>query len=170
MVYIFNNIFSSSDQVSTNDLAVAQYPSGAGVFTPTTEYNNTVIGPGSGHYAAGQGCIYASAVFENNAVGGCSRFVDAESGATPFDYNAYADSGTSTNCFGSPANSCNFATWQGGGKDAHSVFNGGSAVGSNVSGVGTNLTSLCTGALTPLCQDINGNARPSVGAWDAGAG
>lgn len=36
-------------------------------------------------------------------------------------------------------------------------------------GIGTNLTSLCTGNLAPLCSDAAGNARPSSGAWDAGA-
>jgi hypothetical protein len=35
--------------------------------------------------------------------------------------------------------------------------------------LGTNLTSLCSGTLTALCSDKNGNARPSTGAWDAGA-
>ena len=38
------------------------------------------------------------------------------------------------------------------------------------SGGGTaNLTSLCSGNLTALCSDINGNARPSTGGWQAGA-
>jgi hypothetical protein len=32
-----------------------------------------------------------------------------------------------------------------------------------------NLTSLCTGYLTALCSDINGNARPTTGGWQAGA-
>jgi hypothetical protein len=32
-----------------------------------------------------------------------------------------------------------------------------------------NLTSLCTGNLVPLCSDINGNARPATGGWQAGA-
>jgi hypothetical protein len=38
------------------------------------------------------------------------------------------------------------------------------------SGGGTaNLTSQCGGYLTALCLDINGNARPSSGGWQAGA-
>jgi hypothetical protein len=32
-----------------------------------------------------------------------------------------------------------------------------------------NLTSLCSGYLTPLCSDINGNPRPTTGGWQAGA-
>jgi len=41
--------------------------------------------------------------------------------------------------------------------------------GSPLLGVGNNLTSLCTGNLTPLCSDINGIGRPSSGAWAVGA-
>ncbi len=36
-------------------------------------------------------------------------------------------------------------------------------------GGSVNLTSLCSGYLTALCQDINGNVRPSSGGWQAGA-
>jgi hypothetical protein len=41
--------------------------------------------------------------------------------------------------------------------------------GSAAIGLGQNLTNLCSGALTPLCFDKAGVARPSSGAWDAGA-
>jgi len=41
--------------------------------------------------------------------------------------------------------------------------------GSPVIGVGANLTSLCTGNLTLLCDDITGAARPTTGAWTVGA-
>lgn len=38
------------------------------------------------------------------------------------------------------------------------------------SGSGTaNLTSLCSGNFAALCSDINGNARPASGGWQAGA-
>lgn len=36
-------------------------------------------------------------------------------------------------------------------------------------GAGTNLTSLCTGAVAPLCSDKNGVPRPANGAWNTGA-
>jgi hypothetical protein len=36
-------------------------------------------------------------------------------------------------------------------------------------GAGTNLTSLCSGVLAPLCQDKKGHARPTTGPWDLGA-
>jgi len=41
--------------------------------------------------------------------------------------------------------------------------------GAPVIGAGTNLTSLCTGSLAPLCKDKDGNQRPTSGAWDVGA-
>jgi len=41
--------------------------------------------------------------------------------------------------------------------------------GSPVIGSGTNLTSLCTGNLTFLCKDKDGNPRPTNGPWDVGA-
>lgn len=40
--------------------------------------------------------------------------------------------------------------------------------GSAAIGLGANLTSLCTGALTALCTDRNGNPRPTTGAWTVG--
>jgi hypothetical protein len=41
--------------------------------------------------------------------------------------------------------------------------------GSPVAGAGTNLTSLCSGQLVPLCSDKEGKPRPTTGAWDVGA-
>jgi hypothetical protein len=43
------------------------------------------------------------------------------------------------------------------------------ALSNGTVGVGANLTSLCSGALAPLCVDINGNTAPSSGAWDVGS-
>lgn len=41
--------------------------------------------------------------------------------------------------------------------------------GSPLIQAGTNLSSLCSGNLSPLCSDKNGVARPSTGAWDIGS-
>ena len=142
------------------------------VVTPYWLYNNTFAGPGAGHYGGNQqACVYASVDFVNNAVGGCYSFFEPGSGS--LDYNAYAN-GSGTTCFptdNAPSRVCDFAYWQShaSGKDAHSVFASSAAVGSNAIGVGSNLTSLCTGDLTPLCSDINGNPRPTSGPWNAGA-
>jgi hypothetical protein len=77
------------------------------------------------------------------------------------------------------------ASWRSGtGYDLHSIggnpdLNSGSvppyqlSSGSAAIGVGTNLTSVCSGQPNPglgaLCSDRSGNPRPVTGAWDAGA-
>jgi hypothetical protein len=161
--YVFNNIFSSSDQVSTNDYVGSCSTVCATVYT----YNNTFKGPGPGHYGGnGAGCGWGYAAFKNNVSGGCARLVDSDAAGANTDYNAYASPDTG-NCF--PTFNCNFGQWQAGGKDAHSVFTLNGAIGANAANVGTNLTSLCAGDLAPLCKDINGVSRPATGAWDAGA-
>jgi hypothetical protein len=48
-----------------------------------------------------------------------------------------------------------------------STLNGTVTFSSNANSA--NLTSLCSGNFTPLCSDINGNARPTSGGWQAGA-
>jgi hypothetical protein len=163
--WIFNNVFSSSDQVSTNPyvtVATGTVPNKAYL------YNNTFSGPGSGHYGANaSACSDTSVDFENNAVGGCAQFNGAGSGST--DYNAYAFQSAATNCWPASGGTCNFASWQATGHDGHGNFAKAGAVGSNAAGVGTNLTSLCTGGLVPLCSDINGNPRSTSGSWGAGA-
>jgi hypothetical protein len=164
--YIFNNIFTSSDQVSTNPyvtMATGTVPNKAYL------YNNTFSGPGGGHYGNnGAACSDISVDFENNAVGGCAQFNGAGSGVT--DFNAYAFQSAATNCWPVSGGTCNFASWQAAGHDSHGRFAPAGAVGSNTAGAGTNLTSLCTGGLAPLCSDIGGNPRPASGAWSAGAG
>jgi hypothetical protein len=159
--YFFNNLLSSSDQVPTNG-----YIGSAGALPVVTHiFNNTFSGPGAGRYGVNRaGCVFAAREFVNNAVGGCARLIDPA--GAPTDFNAYANAG-GTNCF--PTGGCNFRTWQRTGKDAHSVFNSRATVGSNARGIGTNLTSLCTGDLAPLCFDIDGGLRPLRMKPDAGA-
>ena len=129
--------------------------------------NNSFIGPGPGHYGANQaGCGWGYAAFKNNVSGGCDRLVSSDAAGAATDYNAYASPDTG-NCF--PTFNCNFAQYQATGKDVHSVFTLNGATGSNAAKAGTNLTSLCVGDLIALCSDINGNPRPTTGAWDAGA-
>jgi hypothetical protein len=161
--YLFNNVFSSSDVVSTNPYL----GSSGSVNAPTYLYNNTFDGPGAGHYGNNQSaCVYASKTFENNAVGGCSRLVELD--ASLVDFNAYAET-SGGNCWANVG--CNFPAWQATGRDPHSVYNAAAATGTNTSSVATNLTSLCQSDpnLAPLCADINGNPRPTTGNWNAGA-
>lgn len=165
--YFFNNIFSSTDEVPTNPY-LGETRGGA-TAAPYYLYNNTFSGPGVGHFGNNQAaCVDVNKDFENNAVGGCSQFNAAGGGVT--DFNAYAFGPSSGgNCWPVSGGNCNFALWQATGFDTHSVYSPGGAVGSNVTGVGANLTSLCVGNLVPLCSTRLGVARPSVGAWNAGS-
>jgi hypothetical protein len=162
--YIFNNVFSSSDNVPTNPYVGSTTGS---VVTPYSLYNNTFAGPGAGHFGSnGSNCAYASVDFVNNTVGGCAGLGTSGTGTT--DFNAFAN-GSGTNCFSAGCSTAAFSSWQATGKDTHSVYNPAGAVGSNATGIGTNLTNLCNADLTPLCTDINGNPRPTTGPWTAGA-
>ena len=159
--YIFNNYFSSSDQVPTNPYlgSVGAVP------LPIYVYNNTFARPGLGHYGANaSACVFASREFLNNAVGGCARLFDTS--ASPHNFNAYANT-TGNNCF--PTGGCNWATWKATGRDANSVYNASGATGSNTANVATNLTSLCGGNLAPLCRTRLGAPRPATGPWNAGS-
>jgi hypothetical protein len=100
------------------------------------------------------------------------------------DHNLYANSGGFAFMCGNPNTSwfgiSSFASWRscigGDGTSAADTTttvpinrDGTLVSGSRALGAGTNLTSLCAGGLVPLCSEISGVARPSVGAWNAGA-
>jgi hypothetical protein len=100
-------------------------------------------------------------------------------------YEDVAAAGGSYSSFGfDGTNGTTLAWWQaalpsGSGKDAGAQIMSSTAMkldsgghpmsGSPVIGAATNLTSLCTGHLAPLCSDKDGNPRPTIGAWDVGA-
>jgi hypothetical protein len=122
-------------------------------------------------------------VFENNLVSNCATLMynnvpTIYSSDNP-DHNVYGPSGNGAFVCGSsfiPFNA--FASWrsciQG---DTHSTETANPALNADGSpqatspaiGAGTNLTSLCTGLVTPLCSNILGVPRPAAGPWNAGA-
>jgi hypothetical protein len=167
--YIYNNVFVG-DQPSNNGLP--------GLFSGHNYvFNNTIIstaGTGSGLCYASNSDI--SAVdFRNNAVTGCNQLVAITTPFTP-NYNTYGNGGSNAFvCNSNYYNASQFASWQSCvAGDANSSYNaslslntdGSPQSGSPVINAGTNLTSL---GITPLNSDINGNARPSSGAWTTGA-
>ncbi len=160
--------------------------------------NNTTLANQQSYTNASGGFAfqYASGVqVNNNAFGGLPAMIAQTNpyvvySANP-DYNFWENCAVAT-CWAANGISGNsFSAWQGGGNDAHgganiassSYFNLNSActvgsvgqncapqTGSPLIGAGKNLTSLCSGALTPLCSDFAGNARPTGStAWDVGA-
>ena len=100
------------------------------------------------------------------------------------DYNLYTNSGGFAFMCGNPSSAwygiTAFSSWQSCvSAESHSLANTGTTVpingdgtligGSQAIGIGKNLTSMCSGALVPLCSQISGVARPASGAWNAGA-
>jgi hypothetical protein len=180
-IYIFNNVFSDSGQIADGFLALYS--------TSPQIYNNTMMGYSS--TSSGSNCIihepsanYATTAesFENNVISDCDNEIGASTGRYASgqpDYNIYAQGGS--NAFGCNTNDyafSQFSSWKSCiGGDSHSSTtsnallnsNGSPQSGSPATAAGNNLTSLCTGNLTPLCTEINGTPRPTTGAWDTGA-
>lgn len=172
-VWIFNDVLSFSDHQPTNPLME---------FTTGKDhvYNNTFKGlntGGDGNNSGFNCCAgnTGTSQFENNALTTFNRYASIDPAVfTTIDYNLYANA-VSWGCGGGQTTFAAWKTCVGG--DSHGsnpsdlLLNGDATPqgGSPVLGAGTNLTSLCTGLAAPLCADFNGNARPAVGAWDAGA-
>jgi len=184
-IYAFNNLFLI-DHYST----AGHFFVGSG---KVTQYNNTLISTDSNSSGTcttttgGYGGIGA-ATSQNNAIGGC--FILASytpgswvSGSPNYNVYGYTSGNTGSDFYCSGQTS--FAGWKscaGGAGDANSsaqasinvsTTTGAPNVGSPVIGAGTNLYSVCNGGAVPgigaLCSDAAGNARPSTGAWTAGA-
>ena len=183
-VYIFNNVFSSTDLVTDNPYLTDSAGDGG-------MYNNTVLGQSNAQ--ARGGCISygnqppnAKAALENNILSNRNNLIggdptDYASGSP--DYNLYASGGSNSFvCNGNFYNFGQFSNWQSCmSADTHSKAmssamlnsDGSPQSGSAAIGAGANLTSLCSGQPNPglgaLCQNINGTPRPTTGAWNAGA-
>lgn len=178
--FVFNNVVIQSCNSNTEPANFAHtVNAGAG----PAFYNNTFLGCGTTSSNVTAVELFGTTVtFENNAIEKYGQYVVTGSSATfsTLDYNTYGAIGLSGNSpwqFGATGDAT-FANWQStSGGDSHgqkvSSLNvnasGAPNAGSPLLGVGNNLTSLCTGNLTPLCSDINGIGRPSSGAWAVGA-
>jgi hypothetical protein len=179
--YAFNNVFY--DSVPYDDpMWIAQ--------TIVYAYNNTFVGSGGGvpimmSDGSSTPSTAASANAENNVFINFSPvYLDEYSLLTNWKASNYNDfnAGSSgvvafdnSNFSGNGPN-WTFSQWQAEGFDANSTTGAPNLSssytlqsGSAAIGLGTNLTSLCTGNLVPLCSDKAGNPRPSTGNWDAGA-
>ena len=175
-IYMFNNVLSSSTYLNNGLIAAAS--------GQTHVYNNTLLG---GNDSEGQ-CLnynegYSGAYDENNVMKTCGNMVYdySSSSFNTIDYNIYSDASSNAWVYGHNYDnytSGGFASWKSSvGGDSHASMQTNVALnsdgtpqsGSPVIGAGTNLTSLCTGHLAPLCTEFNGTPRPTTGTWDAGA-
>lgn len=179
---IFNNIFLQS--VGAVNGLVQPY-----IGTSAVYLNNTIVGPGpSGSTNTALFTSGTNVKFNNNVISSFPNLINLNANigttfasvATDMDYQAYGDTGGFNSWVGLGADTGSFATWKTNcmGCDTHSSYNASlnlnangtpSASSTSIVGQGRNLTSLCSGALTLLCYDIFGTARPSSGAWDMGA-
>jgi hypothetical protein len=180
---IFNNLFFSSSGNYPLNNGVLNNCNGPSSNRSVKFYNNTVIWTGSnpGSYMAVVcgGVDWRNNVFINTTTAGNASLV-ALAGSGTWDHNVYAATQPWSGLFGQNSSCCTwtYAQWKSNrGADANSPAIGTGTLGVNTStgipsagspviGAGTNLSSLGIGALT---ADRNGNARPSSGAWDAGA-
>ena len=187
-VYVDTNPWQVPDDVNVFNNACIQ---SAGNSAPCLEYgaltglvaNNTLIGVCTGNdntYGISIGGSSTAVTVQNNIVQCYSQYFQLNSGAgiTAWDYNTYGPnpypSGAGEwDCDGVSYNT--FTTWQSGCHyDTHgqqiSNLNlstvGIPQAGSPVIDAGANLTSY---GILALDSDAAGVARPSTGAWDAGA-
>ncbi len=174
--WIFNNVFTAS-QADNGIIWVAT--------TTLNFFNNIVLG----HSPSDSTCLSihsnGKVKIQNNAVGGCNQLISASpteiASLGDVDHNSYMDCTGSYNCFWvGTTDTASFTGYQSAtGLDAHSTSNlsyvplleltGWPQTGSPLLGTGMNLSSLCSGALAPLCVDLGGHPRPTSGSWDAGS-
>lgn len=180
-VYIFNNVLTSTDQVTDNYYLSDSAGGGA-------TYNNTIIGqsnrvPRGGCAGYGDQPAGGRAAFQNNLLSSCNNLTNGSptgdyAPGSP-DFNVYANGGdNSFVCAGSFFTFRQFRRWKDcmhadshsrAVSDAKLDAAGAPAPRSPAIGAGTNLTALCRGPLMPLCRSIDGQPRPRHGAWHAGA-
>jgi hypothetical protein len=180
-IYIFNNVLSASYYI--NDGLI---DTNSGV---PYVINNTMIGPeihDGATFSTGDAVV--NGVFENNLLTTAHSLMymvaQTNGQARPFasgslSHNLYAHGGSNAFICGSNYFAFRqFARWRAcirGDRasrtvaDARLASDGSPTKRSPARGVGTNLSSLCTGSLRPLCSDIRGHSRPDSGAWTAGA-
>lgn len=141
-------------------------------------FNNTIVsnGPGTGNcVASGSGGSYKSALIvtlqNNHCITNLAEFWGDGSGGVSI-WQDFAGLTALANVEGANAVQT-LATATSQGYVTANLFaptassNGTVAFASG--GTTMNLTSVCSGVLVALCSDINGNARPTTGGWQAGA-
>jgi hypothetical protein len=164
----FNNVFSFSINVASNAYIVSEYQ-----VTGSEAYNNTFIGVGTNNGVGIQ--------LEAGATGGTSKnniftglylaYDDADSQLTTSNYNDFYNNRAIGRTAGANTTLSSWKTATG--ADNNSTSSNPNLdtsfkpqAGSQVIGVGTNLTGL---GIAPLNNDKNGIPRSSSGSWTIGA-
>ena len=176
-IYLFNNVFDTSDN-TPGDAYV--YPTCCNVHV----WNNTLESPSTASNRLLMLEYGGTVDVRNNLFDHANVLVDDASPSAVTlspapDYNLYATGGSNAFvCNGYYGFPSGFSKWQscihgdshsGTTPNASLNADGSLEAGSSATGAGTNLTSLCSGALVPLCSNIYGAPRPVSGPWNAGA-
>lgn len=185
----FNNVIVPTDVQSGGGSGyTAMYPGGTSTYN---QYNNTyIVQTGSNKfacYAGGSNGAGLTVAFENNLMQNCAPAIQVYTlKFSPIDYNVYAtcQRRIASQCWLPARTPVSFSRWRSETRgERHSAYYSSTLAGLNSNyipqsgsvaiGAGTNLTSVCSGQPNPglgaLCYDAAGNARPSSGAWTAGA-
>lgn len=179
---LFNNLIllsATSNSTGGNGTFTAQDESGSCSVTMKV-YNNTAVGVGTMYGFWLQGNSVQAADVRNNIIYNWGTLWYLTGGAalpSPQNLNNWYLAMGGNGVWNDVTAYNTLPSWQAAhGLDENSVLqdptlntNGTLKAGSPSIGLATNLTSLCTGNLTALCLDKNGNPRPPSGAWDAGA-
>lgn len=182
----FNNVIVSESGGGEGNIVVRGEGNTVGA---VNIYNNTnislVVGGSNGIKtdfccggATGNQQVYKNNLFlnfANNYLSGPDNYnqLSAVNFDDYFAYTTFAMRNSNTG----PGHSDTFAVWQTDGFDANGTVSDPKlntstfqvASGSAAISAATNLTSLCSGALVPLCTDKSGVARPPTGNWTIGA-
>jgi hypothetical protein len=184
-IWVYDNVFSSTD-TELGDGLLGAYSGEPHI------YNNTLIGSGEGACEVLNDHVSAEMRYKDNVITSCKYLIEAEKerfAPNGLEYNLYANGGSEPFVCLNPNKHeygmANFGKWQECMEDdKHSITassakldlqeavgaQGKPEAGSPALDAGANLTSLCPS--TPeeaLCKNINGEARPSTGAWNIGA-
>jgi hypothetical protein len=192
----FNNVIFN-DNSTANEYGMAITGAGNALYNNTLIGQNTTGAYGINW--AGYTGSQALTIKNNAQQGMYTFLLDDDTGSEgtgiTADYNVYSNSSPAHgSCFQAfySGGTCNWTQYLSntinGGQEQHStntgLLSGGYCcsgtlnlnattyvpnTGSAVIAAGTNLTSLCSGGLAPLCFDALGRARPTTGPWDVGA-
>lgn len=184
-IWIFDNVSVMNEESALG-----------GIYTESGEdhiFNNTIIGPNTVEGESKNPCILIHGGervrLENNIASTCDKLIEGERATFAsggLNYNLYANGGGAAwICGGEQKPFAEFSYWKScTGQDANAKAQASAGIkvtpaeeagkletGSPAKATGTNLTGLCeAGAPTEaLCQNIDGEARPSSGAWNIGA-
>lgn len=198
LIGVFNNVVVVTGVDSGYEALLLARPISTGQLTNFNIVNNTFIGNDSNQSCDCAGIKMNGAnsgwVVENNIWKGVNPntiYLNEQSTTTfrnifgtSIKSNNYFDIGSNGDDYDNSQHYNTFTAWQTAAPNPNNFpgYDGNGIVGdpkldstykiqsgSAAIGLATNLTSLCTGSLAPLCTDKAGVVRPQTGAWDAGA-